>query len=217
MINFEPITQFVLECETNPGRVRVLELGQQYAIKFYPLRESNKWTALGPQGRIGDVSDIQQAINAIILDFELLSLIATKQIAFLDDTIGFYSEDPDKLRAHSKKAQGCVYTAIEDSPGCAVGRHLPVDLADLAEQESYSIITLLKHKSCPKNLVELGQRYLSKVQNLHDNINNWNSLGISIVGLNSVKQFKEQIRNFEYMPTNSYGDTEFAWKIEPTN
>lgn len=110
--------------------------------------------------------------------------IKNAQAQFLKETIEFY-KNPN--RATGKI--GCVYRPINNSPGCAIGRHIPNKL--LCED-----FDRLGGLACwgPEELINLGPlwalglHFLMEVQRLHDSqgFNYWTDTGLSDLGRSQV-------------------------------
>jgi hypothetical protein len=88
----------------------------------------------------------------------------------------------------------CIYSG---EIGCAVGRLITdkslcerMDLCEESRVSSFSIMALL-----PPEIEELGTDFLSQVQDLHDESQNWNEGGLSEVGLEKWNSVKEMYCN----------------------
>jgi len=121
---------------------------------------------------------------------------------FLLETIEFYSKDPVNLRA--RNGANCSYSPMDKpgNKGCAIGRHLSPyhqKLADSKDNSTWSqVIKGLPYEESlplinkvPKKLAFLGDDFLFSIQRLHDENLNWNSEGLSQLGLCKVEQMVE--------------------------
>jgi hypothetical protein len=116
-----------------------------------------------------------------------------KQLQFLTETIEHYSPSPYTLRCTTETGI-CKYQPTETSRGCAIGRHLPLYLAQ--EFDTYanaSVSTCKIFDQLPQNLKELTQQFLTMVQNLHDVKSNWSVDGLSREGIIVVNTIKTMI------------------------
>jgi hypothetical protein len=108
-----------------------------------------------------------------------------RRLAFLQDTIEYYSVDPYGRRSISQNIL-CKYRTI-DGAQCAIGRHIPDDKYDpKIERKSVDKIKNLSHY-LPEHILELGLDFLVAVQKIHDNHNNWCLKGLSNYGIERVK------------------------------
>lgn len=114
-----------------------------------------------------------------------------KQLEFLNDTIKYYSVNPQQRRCISGNA--CKYSpaslSITTSEGCAIGRKLPKELAIKLDKEYSSGVSLI-FNILPKDMQELGKMFLVSVQNLHDDSDYWTKNGLSKLGLDHVEKIK---------------------------
>ena len=87
------------------------------------------------------------------------------RIDVLNDAIQYYWGKPER-RCVSING-GCQYKPSETSEGCAVGRLLPLDVAESLQQDGEvsdnRVFSLL-----PSNVQDLGQDFLQGLQVLHD-------------------------------------------------
>lgn len=95
-----------------------------------------------------------------------------------------------KNRGFNKTRQQCVYTHGCNG-GCAIGRKVDAKLARKLQRVSklnteitnYDIFDLL-----PDSLKQLGMKFLSVVQGLHDDEDNWDETGLSKLGISEYKR-----------------------------
>jgi hypothetical protein len=107
------------------------------------------------------------------------------QLAFLEDTIKHFNSTNRGLKTSG--GYKCSYYA-----GCAIGRHLTKELCIRLDNFGFSavhdkaIFDLL-----PQELQALGIKFLSMVQDLHDNENNWDEKGLTTQGLEVANDIKK--------------------------
>ncbi len=114
-----------------------------------------------------------------------------KQRAFLMDTVGFYNSTNRGTIGNAEDK--CIYSAINKSPGCAIGRHLTKELAALADSQTKNGIGCIAeneeiYNQFPESIKELGIGFLQDVQELHDNSYYWTEIGLSEKGLAKVNR-----------------------------
>lgn len=107
--------------------------------------------------------------------------------AVLQDTIEYYSQDPEGRRC--KDENECCYSpnTIDKettSDGCAIGRLLSPKLREELDiyYEGVAVSNDDLFNELPQAVQELGQEFLRKLQSLHDVDTNWNSEGLSEYG-----------------------------------
>jgi hypothetical protein len=116
------------------------------------------------------------------------------RIDFLQDTVKHFNSTNRGVFTDEEGGQGCAYAA-----GCAIGRHIPLGLAnelDTYSDEEYNGSAVCEpaiFNKLPENLRELGQSFLSRIQNLHDAKGNWDENGLTPVGLDYYKLILEYI------------------------
>jgi hypothetical protein len=79
---------------------------------------------------------------------------------------------------------GCYYhLKLKDDDKvrrCAIGRELPINLAiELDKNFQGSVNDIETFEKLPERLKQMGQKFLHKVQELHDRKSNWNEKGLS--------------------------------------
>lgn len=131
-----------------------------------------------------------------------------KQLAFLDETVEYYSADTNRRCVNGNMCYYSPKTARKESvsEGCAVGRHLPADFANYLDGRA-TIISVHGifgnpglYAKLPDELKELGKDFLGGVQRLHDVSENWNANGLTKQGKRAVEVIK---RNIELgLPSN---------------
>lgn len=127
-----------------------------------------------------------------------MKTLQTRRAVVLQDTIQYYSQDPDGRRCSDDNS--CSYSpntlGIEaTSEGCAVGRLLSAELREELDRdfEGKSVGHDLLFRTLPKEVQELGLVFLLKLQNLHDSDVYWDSKGLSKVGEEEVQRIEEWI------------------------
>lgn len=108
------------------------------------------------------------------------------QRELLVSTVQFYTS---KNRALSEGS--CVYLKTENSPGCAIGRHLTPEVQQIfhkiqTEDCAGSIKSMFENtetkKLLPDWMQEMNADFLQRIQQLHDSLECWDIEGISSLG-----------------------------------
>lgn len=116
-----------------------------------------------------------------------------KQLAFLEETAGFYNVNNRGL----DDTGTCIYSPTSKSPGCAIGRHLdPVLSARLDKGTSTAVNNDVVFPELPSILKDLDRSFLARVQDLHDTAWNWDEKGINACGKNRVLEIKKEFDLF---------------------
>ncbi len=85
----------------------------------------------------------------------------------------------------------CSYINKETGNRCAIGRELPEELAvKLAENSNGAVDHHNVYIELPDRLKRMGVDFLSYIQLLHDNDENWDENGLSMEGLRFVDNIK---------------------------
>ncbi len=124
--------------------------------------------------------------------FAAISDIKARQKAFLDYTAEFYN-----LNNRAEKPEGgCVYYALGDSPGCAIGQFLlpalqkscigPIDDVYYYQPEYFN--------QFPEWMIKMGVEFLREIQRLHDYPSYWDETGINEMGR---KLYRQIVENFD--------------------
>lgn len=100
-----------------------------------------------------------------------IATVTEKQKAFLVDTIQYYIVDPKTRRNKNPETGKCQYSGTDESEGCAIGRHLSIDLCKILDNQSLSFEYEFEY--FPNNLQYLGLHFLLAVQLFHDRDNVW--------------------------------------------
>lgn len=127
-----------------------------------------------------------------------METIQEKRAIVLQDTIQYYSQDPDGRRCSGYGT--CCYSPKtigkeETSEGCAVGRLLSAELRE--ELDIYYNGRTVRYtplfETLPQEIQDLGKDFLSMLQSLHDEDTYWDSEGLSKVGEEEVQRIEEWI------------------------
>lgn len=111
-----------------------------------------------------------------------------KQLAFLEETIAYYSSDTSR-RAIMKSKQ-CMYRTT-DGKKCAIGRHIPDELY-ASRMETKRCAHSDVWPAIPPELQDLGREFLAGVQILHDDSDYWNDkTGLTHAGNVKVATLKQ--------------------------
>ncbi len=117
--------------------------------------------------------------------------------AILDDTVKFYSQDPEGRRAviHGE----CSY-ADDMGNKCAVGRFLTEeDIKNLGEKgmlENTSFFDIIPEIKSDR-ILNLPRNFWADLQEFHDLEENWND-GITMIGEQAVAKIEERISSGYY-------------------
>lgn len=116
-----------------------------------------------------------------------------KQLAFLEETAGFYNTDNRAL----SNTGDCVYVSTDKSPGCAIGRHIPAELAKSLDDAPFSGINNDDiFNAIPDSLRELTKMFLMNIQDLHDTAWNWDEKGLTAAGRQKVLAIRTDFNLF---------------------
>ena len=123
-------------------------------------------------------------MSALQIAIENESFVPAKRKMFLDDTVSHYNS------TNRGVGTGITIASCSYKNGCAVGRHLDMELCVAMDNTGDGYI---KHtdvfKQLPEWMKSLDKEFLSRVQKLHDNSFHWNENGLSESG----KQFASKI------------------------
>ena len=115
------------------------------------------------------------------------------QTEFLLDTLKYYCEDTSRRCKHPQH-EFCRYhpstVGHTNSEGCAIGRHLPKELALKFDSYDYTGVEDV-FDELPENLQLLGEEFLESIQNFHDSSTNWNTTdgeGLTEIGKGRLSQ-----------------------------
>lgn len=115
--------------------------------------------------------------------------IKQRRKKFLEDIGGFYNF---ANRAMNESGR-CVYYPTKNSPGCAVGRWLPLEVVENSTLDGLPVVYSAVWNELPKWMKEMGEGFLLECQRLHDNKSYWNDKGLSIEGR---EQYSDIIADF---------------------
>ncbi len=90
------------------------------------------------------------------------------RIAVLNDAINYYWGKPERRCANNFGT--CQYKPSDTSEGCAIGRLIPLKLAESLPQGDGVNRDVVFNK-LPKRIQKLGVNFLSALQSLHDGSN----------------------------------------------
>ncbi len=115
--------------------------------------------------------------------------IEAKRLKVLEDTCEYFN-------VSKRNADGftCRYNPIhEKTEGCAIGRLIKDKAlcAKFDELEAFESGVDYVFDELPEDLQELGQEFLARLQDLHDDVDNWTETGMSDDGLEQ----KDSIKN----------------------
>ena len=131
--------------------------------------------------------------------------LINKQLAFLEEGVAYYSENPKERRCITNSQSGgfrCTYSPATIgntiSEGCFIGRKLPSELAlkldYMAPSKTFSDVFDL----FPNDLKELGIDFLTDCQVLHDKSVYWTNTGLSELGDYAYERLKENVIGGHY-------------------
>ncbi len=109
---------------------------------------------------------------------EAQKTLQEKRLAFLNDTLAYYEADP-AIRRNAALGDNtgfgnyaeCTYAPRHaGTEGCAIGRHLPLELAKQFDHNPHdtSVGNTVIFNQLPDVLKELGKVFLGDMQRLHD-------------------------------------------------
>lgn len=111
----------------------------------------------------------------------------TMQI-MLQDVVDQFVVNP---KSRGLKGNSCKYDPenFEISPGCAIGMYLNTETAKKLDTIGSIEYIFRNNKSylLPNWMINLGKEFLKRVQNFHDYPDNFTQTGISIYGLEDLK------------------------------
>jgi len=115
----------------------------------------------------------------------------------LQETIDYYSVNPEKRRATSSDDFLCVYKTA-DNKRCAIGRLIKEEYINDAAKFKGDILDLSNSKHVDQHIDELFKEkyqgfdidFYYRLQKLHDSSNYWNENGLTIEG----KSYSDDIK-----------------------
>ncbi len=123
--------------------------------------------------------------------YEQITNIQERRRAFLDDTVAFYNSN-NRAVIEGPETTTCVYQSTDNSPGCAIGRHLDPSVQGLLSDCTLQVTNPLVHVHLPKWMMEMGLYFLVDIQSLHDSEYNWGPNGLTASGRQKVALIKEK-------------------------
>lgn len=121
-----------------------------------------------------------------------METLKDKQLKVLNDTANYFN-----LNNRSVIEVGRCKYHIDGKQGCAIGRLIEdIELKkelDLLPNTGVNDNTVFN--KLPDNIKELGQPFLTDLQRLHDNVNNWDEKGLSVGGYWWFTKIKNEITN----------------------
>jgi hypothetical protein len=123
---------------------------------------------------------------------EIADIIERRRI-FLDDTISHYTT----CNRSTKYDTGCIYApAHANTAGCAIGRHLPIEVArELDCRDNTSIDESENFASVPVWMQQMGEEFLFNMQQLHDVSSHWDENGITESGMAWADRIRKKYIN----------------------
>ncbi len=118
----------------------------------------------------------------LVNEYKRIKDISERRKVFSEDLVNFYNANN---RSFSTQKHSCFYApAHAETPGCAIGRCLPVKLARRLDKLNYgtSIHAVMNQATLPTWLTEMGIDFLAACQNLHDDRKYWSETGLSVAG-----------------------------------
>jgi hypothetical protein len=108
-----------------------------------------------------------------------------KQLALLEETAKTYNSDNRCIND-----EGICKYFVEGKIGCAIGRLIEdKELCKRLDDSKGKVVKNIKiFNQLPEKLKEYTQEFLSDLQILHDNSDNWNEEGLSETGKKVVSQ-----------------------------
>ena len=111
------------------------------------------------------------------------------QLETLNETVEFYSVDPNGRRAFNAENFGQCHYKTSDGRKCAVGRLFK--RGEYSEKYGSTTFINLPLKKGVKRLRDTyGVDFLQTLQKLHDTSTNWNNDGLSEIGKREVEYLK---------------------------
>ena len=118
-----------------------------------------------------------------------------KMQEILKDTVDYYREDPEQLRAIANNGE-CVYTT-DEGHHCAVGRYFRSEFqtTEFDQNADTSISSLDRELDyyLVSKVCGLGNEFWAKLQDIHDGCMNWDEEGLSEIGRDRYVGFQDRI------------------------
>lgn len=119
-------------------------------------------------------------------NYELITDITQRRLNFLNDTVAYYTSHDRSVKKDYYNQRVCMYAPANDNTaGCAIGRHLPLELAQsLDSKTSTHVIEVFEY--LPNWMQEMGKEFLSEIQKLHDHDSNWTEKRLTDLGIRNM-------------------------------
>jgi hypothetical protein len=122
--------------------------------------------------------------------FEAITDIPQRRLAFANYIKRYYNTNNRSVMMGEGEDSSCIYSASENSPGCAIGQFLTKEAAAKLDGNSptygmnvQAVLTKDELKDCiPGWMEEMGSDFLNACQRLHDSPDNWDDNGLSARG-----------------------------------
>lgn len=107
--------------------------------------------------------------------------IKQRRLELLEETAAHFNS----TNRSTNKDGGCNYYPVNsNSEGCAIGRKIAdKEICKLLDSRGHYIHRNDAFNLLPKELQELGQEFLKRLQNLHDSEGFWDEKGLTEAGL----------------------------------
>lgn len=120
----------------------------------------------------------------LVNKYKRIKDLSERRKVFAEDLVNFYNL---KNRSFFIPKHKCLYAPVHSqSPGCAIGRCLPVKLGRRLDKLKYgnSIYSVIDYLNIelPVWMTEMGVNFLAVCQTLHDDPDHWNNKGLSASG-----------------------------------
>jgi hypothetical protein len=122
--------------------------------------------------------------------FSKISDIKARRKAFIEDEAAFYNSNN-----RAEFMGSCSYHPTNNSPGCAIGRHLDRDSEIFKLNIRGAIDTIIEERGgecIPTWMLEMGKDFLFDCQSLHDISIYWNEKGLTKWGRSKMSLIVEE-------------------------
>lgn len=126
-----------------------------------------------------------------------MTTLQNKQLALLNETVAYYSEDTNRRCSKDKLCAYDPATAGKEgiSEGCAIGRLLSPQLKKELDKKYTSASKPSGVPSIfeelPKSIQYYGKEFLTRLQSLHDQSIYWDHNALSVAGKREIESFKK--------------------------
>lgn len=125
-------------------------------------------------------------------------------IQMLKDVLDQFGPDPKTYRCIAKNGN-CLYNPPKGSlsAGCAIGMYI-INTSTAKKMDKQGSIPYVSRNLLPKWMQKVDINFLTDIQDLHDTTNNWNTIGLSEYGKNSVRSIADHydLKNFKHKYLN---------------